>query len=128
MSKYLVNRFRNVTVALNTPFDSCGAVSPDAIRNFVQHQYEKGIRALYVCGNTGEGFLLPLDERKFVLETVMKSVPADITVIAHVAPRQRAKPSSSLRIPSKPARTGHPSSPAFTTAPEKKASAVIGQR
>lgn len=84
MSKYLVNRFRNVTVALNTPFDSCGAVSPDAIRNFVQHQYEKGIRALYVCGNTGEGFLLPLDERKFVLETVMKSVPADITVIAHV--------------------------------------------
>lgn len=30
MSKYLVNRFRNVTVALNTPFDSRGAVSPDA--------------------------------------------------------------------------------------------------
>ena len=84
MSKYLVNRFRNVTVALNTPFDSHGAVSPDAIRNFVQYQYEKGIRALYVCGSTGEGFLLSLAERKFVLETVMKSVPADMTVIAHV--------------------------------------------
>lgn len=84
MSKYETNRFRHVTVALNTPFDKSGNVSPEAVKNFIAYQYDKGVRSLYVCGSTGEGFLLTLAERKQVLETVMAAVPSDMTIIAHV--------------------------------------------
>ena len=84
MTKYAVNRFRNVTIALNTPFDAKGEISLAATRNFVQYQYTKGVRSLYVCGSTGEGFLLSIPERKQILEAVVSAAPEDMTIIVHV--------------------------------------------
>ena len=84
MTKYAVNRFRNVTIALNTPFDAKGEISLAATRNFVQYQYTKGVRSLYVCGSTGEGFLLSIPERKKILEAVVSAAPEDMTIIVHV--------------------------------------------
>jgi len=84
MSKYDVSRFRNVTVALNTPFDQNGELDLAATKKVVRYFCNKGVKSLYVCGSTGEGFLLDNDERKKVVETVMEEVGNEMNIIVHV--------------------------------------------
>lgn len=84
MSKYDVSRFRNVTVALNTPFKENGDLDLDAVKKLTRYYINKGIKSLYVCGSTGEGFLLDSDERKKVVETVKEEAGDEMTVIVHV--------------------------------------------
>lgn len=50
MSKYDVSKFRNVTVALNTPFKKDGSVDVDAIKAVCRYFRDKGIKQMYVCG------------------------------------------------------------------------------
>lgn len=84
MSKYDVSRFKNVTVALNTPFTSTGELDIPATKKVVRYFFKKGIKSLYVCGSTGEGFLLTDQERKQVVEAVMEEIGDDMTIIVHV--------------------------------------------
>lgn len=84
MSKYDVNKFRNVTVALNTPFDKNGEVDLAATKAVARYFCRKGVKQMYVCGSTGEGFLLDNDERKLVAETVVNEVGGEMNIIVHV--------------------------------------------
>ena len=84
MSKYDVSRFRNVTVALNTPFAPNGDVDLAAARKLTRYYIEKGVRSLYVCGSTGEGFLLDSRERMSVVEAVKEEAGDAMTIIVHV--------------------------------------------
>lgn len=84
MSKYDVNRFKQVTVALNTPFAADGSVDVEAVRAVSRYFRDKGVKQMYVCGSTGEGFLLDTEERMIVAETVVKEVGADMNIIVHV--------------------------------------------
>lgn len=84
MSKYDVSRFKNVTVALNTPFKANGSIDPDAAKKLTRYYIKKGIKSLYVCGSTGEGFLLDLDERKKITEAVIEEAGDEMNVIVHV--------------------------------------------
>lgn len=84
MSKYDANKFRNVTVALNTPFDQSGAVDVSATKAVARYFLNKGVKQMYVCGSTGEGFLLDNDERKLVAETVINEVGSKMNIIVHV--------------------------------------------
>lgn len=84
MSKYDVSRFRNVTVALNTPFKSNGDIDLNAAKKLTRYYINKGIKSLYVCGSTGEGFLLDNEERKKVVEAVVEEAKDEITIIVHV--------------------------------------------
>lgn len=45
MSKYDVSRFRNVTVALNTPFTKSGEVDLAAARRLTRYYINKGIKS-----------------------------------------------------------------------------------
>ena len=81
---YTIDRFKNVTVALNTPFKENGDVDLDTTRKLVNYLYNKGIKSLYVCGSTGEGFLLDNEERKAVVEAVCEEVKDKMTLIVHV--------------------------------------------
>lgn len=84
MSKYDVSKFKNVTVALNTPFDKNGDLDLAAAKRVVRYFCNKGIKSLYVCGSTGEGFLLTDDERKKLVEAVTEEVGGEMAVIVHV--------------------------------------------
>lgn len=84
MSKYDVSRFKNVTVALNTPFTASGDIDLDAAKKLTRYYIKKGVKSLYVCGSTGEGFLLDSSERKKVVEAVTLEAGDEMTVIVHV--------------------------------------------
>lgn len=84
MSKYEVSKFRNVTVALNTPFTKSGDLDLAATKKVVRYFANKGVKSLYVCGSTGEGFLLDNEERKQVVNTTMAEVGDEMNIIVHV--------------------------------------------
>ncbi len=84
MSKYDTNKFRQVTVALNTPFQKDGSVDLEAVKAVSRYFRDKGIRQMYVCGSTGEGFFLDHEERMQVAEAVVSEVGKDMNIIVHV--------------------------------------------
>ena len=84
MSKYNVNKFKQITVALNTPFDQKGNVDLEAARKVVDYFCNKGIKQMYVCGSTGEGFLLDTEERMAVTEAVVSQAAGRMNIIVHV--------------------------------------------
>lgn len=84
MSKYDISKFRQVTVALNTPFKADGSVDIDAVKAVSRYFRDKGVRQMYVCGSTGEGFLLDHEERMQVAEAVVSEVGKDMNIIVHV--------------------------------------------
>lgn len=82
--KYDTSRFGGVNIALNTPYDENMQVSSQRIKKVVRWYADKGVNGLYLCGSTGEGFLLNTQERKQVVEAVMDEVGDELTVIVHV--------------------------------------------
>lgn len=84
MSKYDLSRFKNVTVAFNTPFDKDGELDVKAAKQLSRYYQKLGIKSLYLCGSTGEGFLLSQEERKQLTETVVEEVGNEMTIIIHV--------------------------------------------
>ncbi len=84
MSKYETDKFRHITVALNTPFKKDGSIDVDAVKAVSRYFRDKGVKQMYVCGSTGEGFLLDTEERMLVTETVVNEVGDDMNIIVHV--------------------------------------------
>jgi len=72
-----------VIVPLVTPFHENGEVDYENLKKVVDFVISKGVNSVMVGGTTGEGFLLNLNERKKVLETVIEHVNARVAVIAH---------------------------------------------
>ena len=82
--------FYGIYPAIVTTFDKQGAFDPTAMRRMVQHQLAANVHGFYVCGGTGEGMLLTVEERKAVLETVLDEVGDRAGVIAHIGAFQTA--------------------------------------
>jgi N-acetylneuraminate lyase len=76
--------FQGIFPALLTPFNADGTIAHDTLRELVRMNLKKGVAGFYVCGSTAEAFLLSLDERKAILETVTDEVAGRATVISHV--------------------------------------------
>lgn len=73
-----------VIVALLTPVDRDGRVDHAALRQLVERLAGRGVTGVSPLGSTGEGYSLGLDQRLAVVETVARSVPAGMPVIAGV--------------------------------------------
>ncbi len=84
MMKFDTSRFRNVTIALNTPFKPDGDVDYEATKALTRHFQKKGVKSMYVCGSTGEGFLLDNEERKQIVDTIMTEAGDSMNIIVHV--------------------------------------------
>ena len=75
--------FKGIFTALLTPFDKENKINEKALEKHIKHNLDMGVRGFYVCGSTGEAFLLSTDERKQVME-IVKSCAPDATLIAHI--------------------------------------------
>lgn len=78
-------KYSGIIPAFYACYDKEGNISPLAVENFTEHMIKKGVKGLYVGGSSGECIYQGVEERKLVLEHVMKVARGRITVIAHVA-------------------------------------------
>ena len=78
-----MDKFKGIFPALLTPFGKNGEINAKELEKLVKYNLEKGAKGFYVCGSTGEAFLLSTDERKKVMEIVKAAAP-EATLIAHV--------------------------------------------
>jgi dihydrodipicolinate synthase/N-acetylneuraminate lyase len=77
-------KLEGVIPALLTPFTKGGvSVDYDRAAAFAEHLAKQGVHGLFVCGTTGEGPLMTVEERKQILEVVIQAVGKKIKVIAH---------------------------------------------
>ena len=70
--------------ALVTPFDSKENVDYGALAELVERLINQGVGGFYSCGSTAECFLLTEEERKKVMETVIRTANGRVPVIAHI--------------------------------------------
>src|SRR5437879_1352861 len=70
-----------IITALITPFTSSEDVDEKALRKLVQFQLRKKVHGFFVCGTTGLGPLLTIDERKKVATTVVEETDGGAAVI-----------------------------------------------
>lgn len=80
----VLEKYKGVIPAFYACYDENGQVSPERTEQFAEYLINKGIKGLYVCGSSGECIYQSKEERKQILESVMKVAKGRITVIAHV--------------------------------------------
>lgn len=80
-----LNKYKGVIPAFYACYDKEGNVSPEGVQALAQYFVEKGVKGLYVNGSSGECIYQSVEDRKVILENVMKAAKGKLTVIAHVA-------------------------------------------
>ena len=78
-----MEKFKGIFPALLTPFDSQDRVNKKELEKLVAHDLALGATGFYVCGSTGEAFLMSREERMEVMDVVRSAAP-DATLIAHI--------------------------------------------
>lgn len=79
-----LDKFRGIFVALNSIFDENDKLNISEMQKLTEIYRSKGVRGAYVCGSTGEGFLLSVQERMDLAKAVKEAAGDDFTVISHV--------------------------------------------
>lgn len=77
------HEFAGILPAVATPLRD-GHFWPEAFERLLSHIYKADSHGVYVCGQTGEGLLLPAADRMQAVEAAVRNSPAGKTVIAHV--------------------------------------------
>lgn len=78
------HKVRGLFTALITPFSEQGALSTDRLADLVEFQLSKGTEGIFLCGSTGLGPLLSVEERKLVAETVVEGAGGRVPVVVQV--------------------------------------------
>ena len=90
------HRFAGILPAAVTPIRD-GRFWPEAFERLLCYLYEAGSDGVYVCGQTGEGLLLPAQERMHAVEAAVRNSPSGKTVIAHVGAYSTAEATTLAR-------------------------------
>lgn len=80
---YNKEKFDGIFTALLTPFERDGSINEAALKDLIRYNLKMGIRGFYVCGSTGEAFMMSREERARVME-IVKAEAGDATLIAHI--------------------------------------------
>ena len=78
-------KYSGVIPAFYACYDKDGNICPETVEKLTEFYVKKGVLGLYVGGSSGECIYQSVEERKLVLEHVMKVAKGKLTVIAHVA-------------------------------------------
>ncbi|MCD8020543.1 MAG: dihydrodipicolinate synthase family protein [Clostridiales bacterium] len=80
-----LDKYKGVIPAFYACYDEAGDISPEGVQALTGYFVEKGVKGVYVNGSSGECIYLSVEDRKILLENVMKVAAGKLTVIAHVA-------------------------------------------
>lgn len=80
-----LDKYKGVMPAFYACYDKEGNISPEGVEALTRYFVEKGVKGVYVNGSSGECIYQSVEDRKIVLEHVMKAAQGKLTVIAHVA-------------------------------------------
>lgn len=78
------NKMKGLIAATFSPMHPDGSIDTQIIPRITEYLIEHSIDGFYVCGSTGEGPLLSVDERKQIAAAYIGSVNKRIPVIVHV--------------------------------------------
>lgn len=67
-----------------TPFHPDRTVNLEAIESYAQWLIKLGVQGVFVCGTTGEGALLTVQERKSIAERWVQVASGQLRIIVHV--------------------------------------------
>ena len=74
--------FSGCGTALVTPFRKDGEIDYDCFKKLIEFQISNGVDALIICGTTGEGSTLTVEEKLNLFDVAVKEVNGRIPVIA----------------------------------------------
>lgn len=70
--------------ATYSPFKTDGSLNLDVIPAYVDYLLDIGMKGIYVCGSTGEGINMSVDEREKVTAAFVKAVKGRMPVVVQV--------------------------------------------
>ncbi len=80
-----LDKYKGVIPAFYACYDENGEISPERVQELTKYFIEKGVKGVYVNGSSGECIYQSVEDRKTVIENVMKVAKGKLTVICHVA-------------------------------------------
>lgn len=80
-----LDKYKGVIPAFYACYDENGEISEKGVQDLTKYFIEKGVKGVYVNGSSGECIYQSVEDRKKVLDNVMKANDGSLTVIAHVA-------------------------------------------
>lgn len=80
-----LDKYKGVIPAFYACYDKEGNISPEGVQALTRYFVEKGVKGVYVNGSSGECIYQSVEDRKIVLENVVKAAEGKLTIIAHVA-------------------------------------------
>ena len=79
-----IKKIEGLIAASFTPMNEDGSINGSMISSYATKLKKDRLSGVFVCGSTGEGMLLELDERKLVAEKWLAEQTDDFRVIVHV--------------------------------------------
>ena len=76
-------KLEGILPAVLTPLHADETLNTKAFEALIEHLYGEGVDGLYVCGNTGEGLMLPVEVREKATEIAVRHSPPGKQVIVH---------------------------------------------
>ncbi|MCK9627937.1 MAG: dihydrodipicolinate synthase family protein [Bacteroidales bacterium] len=77
-------RLSGLIAAPFTPMDKDGAVRIEVVEQYASLLIRSGVQGVFICGTTGEGASLTINERKSLAEKWVKEAKGRLKVIVHV--------------------------------------------
>ena len=76
--------FKGIGTAIATPFDEFNNINYEEFKKLLEFQIENGVKAIIVCGTTGEASTMSKEEKQILIEYCVKVVNKRVPVIAGV--------------------------------------------
>ena len=80
-----IEKYQGVFPAFYACYDEKGNISPKAVEELTRYFVKVGVQGVYVGGSSGECIYQGVEERKLLLEHVVKAAEGKLVIIAHVA-------------------------------------------